>query len=105
MSKLGISPAEAVIRLQALAKIPAAQLIVVQRDGAKVLAAVTQLTALSRIPATDTALLTEAQKSAKDSPKQWQKYFWISIGGEIVFIPLIFVMADDFSRSRRVRPG
>ena len=65
----------------------------VQRDGAKVLAAVTQLTALSRIPATDTALLTEAQKSAKDSPKQWQKYFWISIGGEIVFIPLIFVMA------------
>jgi ACS family D-galactonate transporter-like MFS transporter len=33
------------------------------------------------------------QKAAKDSPKQWQKYFWISVGGEVVFIPLIFVMA------------
>jgi hypothetical protein len=28
-----------------------------------------------------------------DSPKQWQKYFWIGVGGEVLFIPLIFVMA------------
>ncbi|MGI8667921.1 MAG: hypothetical protein ACR2N4_18140 [Jatrophihabitans sp.] len=33
------------------------------------------------------------QQAAKDSPKQWQKYFWISVGGEVLFIPLIFVMA------------
>jgi ACS family D-galactonate transporter-like MFS transporter len=93
VSKLGISPAEAVTRLQALARIPITQLLVVQRDGPRVQDAAVRLTALSKLPAADAALLTEVQKSAKDSPKQWQKYFWFSVGGEVVFIPLIFVMA------------
>jgi MFS family permease len=33
-------------------------------------------------------------KQAKhDSPQQWQTYFWVAVGGQVVFIPLIFVMA------------
>ena len=32
-------------------------------------------------------------KAAADSPKQWQTYFWVAVGGEVLFIPFIFVMA------------
>jgi hypothetical protein len=32
-------------------------------------------------------------KAAADSPKQWQTYFWVAVGGEVAFIPFIFVMA------------
>jgi MFS transporter, ACS family, D-galactonate transporter len=32
-------------------------------------------------------------RAADRSPKQWQKYFLIAIGGEVVFLPLIFLMA------------
>lgn len=103
MTKLGISQQEAVARLQELASIPVAQLQTMQADGAKVQAAAAQLTALSKVPASDTALLTDVQSAAQKSPKQWQHYFWIAVGGEIVFIPLIFVMAGfwDPRRARR----
>ena len=40
------------------------------------------------------------QKAAADSPKQWQHYFWVAVGGEIVFIPLIFLMAGYWSTRR-----
>jgi hypothetical protein len=33
------------------------------------------------------------QKAAAQSPKQWQKYFFIAVAGEVVFIPLILLMA------------
>jgi hypothetical protein len=33
------------------------------------------------------------QKAAALSPKQWQKYFLIAVAGEVVFIPLILLMA------------
>jgi MFS family permease len=36
-------------------------------------------------------------KAASDSPKQWRNYFWIAVGGEIVFIPLIFLLAGFWS--------
>ncbi|HEY7009825.1 MAG TPA: hypothetical protein VH395_12835, partial [Jatrophihabitantaceae bacterium] len=39
-------------------------------------------------------------KAAKDSPKQWQTYFWICVGGQVVFIPLIFLMAGFWSPRR-----
>ncbi|MDP9093429.1 MAG: MFS transporter [Actinomycetota bacterium] len=116
VAKLGITPAEALARLQDLRSIPVAQLLLVQQDGTKVQDAVAQLTALAKVPAADLLFLKQygtalqdpkvqaslkylqanagaVQKAAKDSPKQWQKYFWIAVGGEIVFIPLIFVMA------------
>jgi hypothetical protein len=32
-------------------------------------------------------------KAAAESPKQWQTYFWVAVGGEVLFIPFIFVMA------------
>jgi hypothetical protein len=43
-----------------------------------------------------TTLATEGpglERAASRSPKQWQKYFLIAIAGEIIFVPLIFLMA------------
>ena len=45
-------------------------------------------------------LLQKVQKAAEDSPKQWRNYFWIAVGGEIVFIPLIFLLAGAWSPRR-----
>ena len=125
IAKLHITQADAVARLQELAKIPVAQLLLLQQDGQKVVdaqnalrdlgtiapadlvllqqngtkvsGAKDQLVALGKIPASDTALLKKAQKASADSPKQWQHYFWIAVGGEIVFIPLIFLLAGAWS--------
>ena len=102
-SKLGISQADAVSRLQSLAKIPAAQLLLVAQDGPKITTATAQLTALGKIPASDTALLTQVQTASKNSPKQWRNYYWIAVGGEIVFIPLIFLLTGAWSPKRARR--
>jgi MFS transporter, ACS family, D-galactonate transporter len=32
-------------------------------------------------------------KAAADSPKQWRTFFFVGVGGEVVFIPLILLMA------------
>jgi MFS family permease len=119
VTKLGISQQQAIARLQELASIPTDQLATVQADGTKVADAGTQLQALASAQKSDPqsfALLAKygtalqdpkvqaqlkylqanapgVQKAAADSPKQWQHYFWIAVGGEVVFIPLIFVMA------------
>jgi MFS family permease len=99
-SKLGISAAEAQARLQELATIPTANLLLLQQDGPKVLQAEQALKKVGQIPASALATLNAAQKAAHDSPKQWRNYFWIAVGGEIVFIPLIFLMVGYWSPSR-----
>ncbi|MCW2497950.1 MFS transporter [Jatrophihabitans sp.] len=40
---------------------------------------------------------TQVAKAAHDSPKQWRNYFWIAVGGEVVFIPLIFLLTGFWS--------
>ena len=92
-----MTPGEAVTKLQALATVPIADLHCLQSNGAAVQSAAAQLTALAAVPAADTAVLQEVQKAAADSPGQWQKYYWIAVGGEIIFLPLIFVMAGFWS--------
>ena len=126
IAKLHITQADAIARLQELAKIPVTQLLLLQQSGQKVVDAQNALKDLGTIPPTDllllqqsgpkvssaeaalvslgkhitpadAALLAKAQKAAGDSPKQWQHYFWIAVGGEIVFIPLIFLLAGGWS--------
>jgi hypothetical protein len=157
-SKLGITAADAQTRLQDLATIPVAQLLLLQSSGQKVIAAQTALTAVAKIPpatllaeapkvqsagadlrsvatlppavttffsktgpaalgAKNFAALTDTSnkplqaalavlgsktgakvaKAAADSPKQWRNYFWIAVGGQIVFIPLIFLLTGFWS--------
>jgi MFS family permease len=43
------------------------------------------------------------QAAAAKSPKQWQKYFIVAIIGQIIFIPLIFVMAGYWDPRRAKR--
>ena len=100
MTVAGVSPVEAVKTLQALTAIPAPQLILVSSSGQKVLDAQASLVALGKVPAADLAVLQEAAKAAEASPKQWRNYFWIAVGGEIVFIPLIFLLVGYWSPKR-----
>ena len=123
VAKLHVTQAQAIADIKDLRSIPVAQLLIVQQNGPKVIAAGAQLKALGAVPATDLAFLKKygpslqnpkvvsdleylkangasVQKAAADSPKQWQHYFWVAVGGEIVFIPLIFLMAGYWSARR-----
>jgi MFS transporter, ACS family, D-galactonate transporter len=86
--------------LKDLATIPPAQLQLLQTSGPKVATAQAQLVALGKIPAKDVATLKQAQKASAASPKQWRNYFWIAVGGEVVFIPLIFLLTGYWSPRR-----
>lgn len=64
-------------------------------------AALPYLLAANNLPAADKAFLTShgaALVSAqKVTPKQWQHWWWVCVGGELVFLPLILVMAGRWS--------
>jgi MFS family permease len=122
VAKLHVTAADAQKRLQDLATIPTTDLLLLQQSGAKVVGAQAALQKLASVPAADLGTLTKyaslsdprvqadlkylqangakVQKAAKDSPKQWRNYFWIAVGGEIVFIPLIFLMVGFWSPRR-----
>jgi MFS transporter, ACS family, D-galactonate transporter len=122
---LKVSVARASADLRALAQVPTPDLIFLGTNAGPVQIAAKQLTALAAVPVADLAYLSKygtplrdpkvqaaltylqdngpkVQKAAAASPRQWQHYFWIAVGGEIVFIPLIFVMAG-FWRPRKAR--
>lgn len=121
-----VSPAQAQTRLAALAQVPTTDLVFMSANGAAVQKAVDQLTALGKVPAADLNYLdkygtplqdkkvqdklkylqdkgAKVQKAAADSPHQWQHYFWIALGGQILFVPLIFVMAGYWNPRRARR--
>lgn len=104
---LGIDQGAAVAKLTALAQVPAVDLVFLSTAAAPVQAAAAQLTALGAVPAGDLAYLqanaAEVQQAAADSPGQWQRYFWIAVAGQVLFIPLVFVMAGfwDPRKARR----
>ena len=111
-----LTPAQAAGRLSGLARLPAGDLAFMAAYAPQVRAAAAQLTALGKVPAADKAFLAAygpplrdpkvqaalktlrqqapaVKKAAAAAPGQWQRYFWIAVGGQVLFIPLIFVMA------------
>jgi len=42
-------------------------------------------------------------QAVKNAPSQWKTWWWVCVGGQIVFIPLIFLMAGRWSPSRARR--
>jgi MFS transporter, ACS family, D-galactonate transporter len=102
-SKLHVSVAEAQARLQDLGAVTAPQLALLQRSGPRVAAAQKQLGELGAVPPADLALLKQASAASEASPKQWRNYFWIAVGGEVVFIPLIFLLTGFWSPKRARR--
>ena len=63
-----------------------------------------QLTALSKVPAADLAYLkahgTDVVSAAAAAPGQWKNWWWVCVGGQVVFIPLILLMAGRWSPRR-----
>jgi MFS family permease len=64
-------------------------------------AATTRLTALATVPKSDLAYLnahgTAVATAAAAAPGQWKNWWWVCVGGEVVFIPFILVMAGRWS--------
>ena len=49
------------------------------------------------------AQLTALQNGVSASPRQWQHWFWVSIGGMVLFIPTIFLIKGRWSPARAKR--
>jgi hypothetical protein len=60
--------------------------------------AIADLTAAQKIPAADLAFIQEhvAGPSAA-APGQWRDWWWVCVGGVIVFLPFVLVMAGEWS--------
>ena len=46
---------------------------------------------------------TEVANAAKATPSQWQHWWWVCVGGEVAFIPFIFLMVGRWSPRRARR--
>jgi hypothetical protein len=66
--------------------------------------ALQDLVAVSRVPRADLNYLAtfgpRVQKAAAASPSEWRRWWWISVGGEVLLIPFIFVMKGRWSPKR-----
>ncbi len=71
-----IGPAAATARLVQVSKVPKADLLYLQSHGPSVVSA------------------------AAAAPGEWKNWWWICVGGEVVFIPLIFLMTGRWSPRR-----
>lgn len=43
---------------------------------------------------------TAVQTAKRETPAQWKRWWWVCVGGELAFIPFIFVMAGEWSPRR-----
>ena len=63
-----------------------------------------QLTALSKVPPADLAYLkahgADVVSAAAAAPGQWKNWWWVCVGGQVIFIPLILLMAGRWSPRR-----
>jgi MFS family permease len=89
LAALGKNPADAEAGTKAVAEIMQAQNV----DQAT---ALQRLKAAAAVPKEDLAFLqahaAEVQQAAAATPGQWQNWWWVCVGGEVVFLPLIFIM-------------
>jgi MFS family permease len=63
--------------------------------------ATTRLTALAAVPKADLAYLSAhgpaVKTAAAAAPGEWKNWWWVCVGGEVVFLPFILVMAGRWS--------
>ena len=94
---LSANPANAAAAARAVGEVARAA-------GVSPAVAVAKLTALARVPKADLAFLqahgTQVANAAKAAPGQWRNWWWVCVGGEVVFIPLIFLMAGRWDPRR-----
>jgi MFS family permease len=69
-------------------------------------AATARLTALAKVPAADQQYLAGHGKdvitAAAAAPGQWKDWWWVCVGGQVVFIPFVLLMAGRW-RPRKAR--
>lgn len=98
---LGVGANEAAARLQALGAVPAADLGFLQTKGAGVQKAGARLQSVSQIPPADLAFLSAnaaaVQKAAKENPRQWQRWWWICLLGQVLFLPCVLVLTGRWN--------
>jgi MFS transporter, ACS family, D-galactonate transporter len=102
--KLRVSPAEGIARLKALTKVPPADLAFLQFNGPKVQRGVTELRSLATVAPADLAYLqanaAKVAKAKQQNPGQWQTWWWICFAGQLLFIPLAFLLTGHWSPRR-----
>jgi hypothetical protein len=103
--------------------VPPADLAFLSANGAAVQTAGAQLTALGAVPAADLAFLGKygtglkdpkvvgaltvlqkqgpiVQQAQKDAPGQWQRWWWICLAGQLLFLPFIWLMTGRWSPAK-----
>ncbi|HEX3712594.1 MAG TPA: MFS transporter, partial [Trebonia sp.] len=69
-------------------------------------AATARLTALAKVPTADQQYLAlhgkDVINAAAAAPGQWKDWWWVCVGGQIVFIPFVLLMAGRW-RPRKAR--
>jgi MFS family permease len=98
---LGVGAPEAAARLQALGAVPPADLGFLQTKGTGVQKAGARLQSVSQIPPADLAYLSahaaDVQKAATDNPRQWQRWWWICLLGQALFLPCVLILTGRWS--------
>lgn len=99
--KFGIPPDQAAARLVAAQKVPTADLAVASKTAPSLTAAKAKLQAVAAIPTADREYLAahgaDVQQAQKDSAKQWERWWWICLVAQVIFIPFVFVMSGHWS--------
>jgi ACS family D-galactonate transporter-like MFS transporter len=97
----GIDAAAATGRLVAAGQVPKADLALLQTSGPKVAAAAARLTAVGAVPKADLGYLkdhgTQVQQAQVDSPREWQRWWWICFAAQLLFLPFVFLMKGRWS--------
>jgi len=96
LARLQADPADRKAEVAAIGQIRAAR-------GVSFAAAAADLIAASHIPKADRAFLAahgrEVLAARAAAPKQWQRWWLICVGGEVLFIPTIFLLVGRWRRS------
>ncbi len=77
---------------------------IAQKEQVSVPVATARLVALSRVPKADLAFLQahgpKVESASKAAAGQWKNWWWVAVGGQVVFIPLIFLMTGRWDPRR-----
>ena len=41
--------------------------------------------------------MTALQNAVNETPKQWQRWYWVCVGGMVLFLPTIFLIKGRWS--------
>ncbi|MGV9786657.1 MFS transporter [Streptomyces sp. NPDC003435] len=98
---LGVPAGQAASKLTALTAVPAADIAFLTANGPKVENATTRLRSLSTMPAADIAYLsahgTDVATAREEGPRQWQRWWWICVAAQVLFLPAVLFMAGRWN--------